>query len=238
MESPGPFLPPNCLVASTILEVVHTLEEGLRINPGPNNVPPSHLFVPEAVLPQVLDWAQSSLLACHPGVTHNLPLLSRLLWCPAMRQDTMVFVAACVPCACSNTSNACPSGLPRPQVIPRHPWSHIAQDFIPGLPPSDSTTFFFTVIDRFSKCAHFVPLPQLPTAKETAEFIILPIFRLHWLPLKTSAFYSLIVAKPYLSPGFHPKTNGQTKCLNQDLGGGLLCMVEQFLLAGPIPRPR
>ncbi|XP_037531028.1 uncharacterized protein LOC119408303 [Nematolebias whitei] len=44
-------------------------------------------------------------------------------------------------------------------------------------------TVILTIIDRFSKSAHFVPLPKLPTALETAQLMVTHVFRLHGIPL-------------------------------------------------------
>ncbi|KAI3351468.1 hypothetical protein L3Q82_020314, partial [Scortum barcoo] len=45
-----------------------------------------------------------------------------------------------------------------PLPVPRRPWSHISLDFVTGLPPSHGHTAILTVVDRFSKMAHFVHL--------------------------------------------------------------------------------
>lgn len=49
------------------------------------------------------------------------------------------------------------------------------------LPLSNKHTAILTVVDRFSKMAHFVTLPKLPSAKETAELVLLHVFQLHGL---------------------------------------------------------
>ncbi|WP_353749951.1 integrase catalytic domain-containing protein, partial [Shigella sonnei] len=67
--------------------------------------------------------------------------------------------------------------------MPSRPWSHIALDFITGLPLSAGKTVILTVVDRFSKAAHFIPLAKFPSAKETAQIIIENVFRIHGLPL-------------------------------------------------------
>ncbi len=61
-----------------------------------------------------------------------------------------------------------PRGCFAPLPIPSCPWSHIALDFVTGLPPSAGNSVVLTVVDRFSKTARFIPLPKLPAAKETA----------------------------------------------------------------------
>ncbi|KAI2647040.1 Transposon Tf2-6 polyprotein [Labeo rohita] len=53
---------------------------------------------------------------------------------------------------------------------------------VSGLPPSRGFTVILTVVDRFSKAVHFVPLPKLPSAKETAQLVIDHIFWIHGVP--------------------------------------------------------
>ena len=113
-------------------------------------------------------------------------------------------------------------------------------DFVTGLPPSKGNTTILTVVDRFSKMAHFVPLTKLPSAKETAEQVLLHVFRLHGLPVDvvsdrgpqfTSVFWrefcTLIGATVSLSSGFHPQSNGQSERMNQEMETALRCMVSQ-----------
>lgn len=52
------------------------------------------------------------------------------------------------------------------------PCSHIALDFLTGLPPSDEKTAIATVVDQFSKMAYFVRLEKLQSAKETAQLLL------------------------------------------------------------------
>ncbi|KAK7933592.1 hypothetical protein WMY93_004488 [Mugilogobius chulae] len=54
-----------------------------------------------------------------------------------MTSDTREFVSACSVCARNKSSHRAPSGLLRPLPVPHRPWSHIAVDFVTGLPPSE-----------------------------------------------------------------------------------------------------
>ena len=39
------------------------------------------------------------------------------------------------------------------------------------------------IVDRFSKTIHFVPLPKLPSASETAKLLVLHVFKLHGISM-------------------------------------------------------
>ncbi|KAF7647356.1 hypothetical protein LDENG_00173630 [Lucifuga dentata] len=97
-----------------------------------------------------------------------------------------------------------------------------------------------TIVDRFSRAAHFVPLPKLPSAKETAELLVQHVVRIHGLPSDIvsdrgpqfdsqfwRAFCKLLGATPSLSSGYHPQTNGQTERANQQLEVVLKCMTSE-----------
>ncbi|XP_060924550.1 uncharacterized protein LOC132998821 [Limanda limanda] len=127
-----------------------------------------------------------------------------------------------------------------PLPVPHRPWSDIALDFVTGLPPSKGNTTILTVVDRFSKMVHFIPLPKLPSAKETAEAVLEHVFRIHGFPKDVvsdrgpqfvsqfwKAFCSLLGATVSLSSGYHPQSNGQAERMNQDLETGLRCLVSQ-----------
>ena len=78
-------------------------------------------------------------------------------------------------------------GLWRSPVGPGWPWSHISLDFVTGLPPSQDKTTILTIIDRFSKAAHFIPLDKLPSSSETSDLLINHVFRLHGIPSNPSS---------------------------------------------------
>ena len=45
-----------------------------------------------------------------------------------------------------------------------------------------NNTVIMTVVDRFSKSAHFIPFPKLPSALDTGELLVQHVFCLHWIP--------------------------------------------------------
>uniref|UniRef100_A0A3P9MBS0 Integrase catalytic domain-containing protein n=1 Tax=Oryzias latipes TaxID=8090 RepID=A0A3P9MBS0_ORYLA len=154
-----------------------------------------------------------------------------------MEKDVREYVAACSTCARSKSSFSAPAGLLHPLSTPNRPWSHLAMDFFTGLPPSHGNTVILTVVDRFSKMAHFIPFPQLPTATETANLMVNHVFRHHGIPVDIvsdrgpqftsqiwKAFCSATVS---LTCGYHPQSNGQAERANHELEAALRCLVAQ-----------
>uniref|UniRef100_A0A4W6DDB3 Integrase catalytic domain-containing protein n=1 Tax=Lates calcarifer TaxID=8187 RepID=A0A4W6DDB3_LATCA len=157
-----------------------------------------------------------------------------------MKGDIVEFVAACPVCSSNKTSRQPPHGLLHPLPVPKRPWSDISMDFVTGLPPSEGNTTILTIVDRFSKMVHFVPMSKLPSAKETAEAVLYNVVRLHGFPKDIVSdrglqfvarfwrdFCKLVGASASLSSGYHPESNGQTERLNQELETVLRCVTSQ-----------
>lgn len=88
-------------------------------------------------------------------------------------------MAACVMCARSKALHRPPAGLLYPLPVPSRPWSHIPVDLVTGLPPSNGHTVILTIVDRFPKMVHYVPLSKLPFTTETADLLPMHVFRIH-----------------------------------------------------------
>lgn len=101
--------------------------------------------------------------------------------------DTSEFVTAFSICAHGKSSHRVTVGLLRPLPNLSSPWSHSSVNFTTGLPPSEGKTVILTIVDCFSKAVHFVPLVKLPLSLETANLLILHVFRLHGIPQKIAS---------------------------------------------------
>uniref|UniRef100_A0A8C1U5W3 Gypsy retrotransposon integrase-like protein 1 n=1 Tax=Cyprinus carpio TaxID=7962 RepID=A0A8C1U5W3_CYPCA len=224
-------IPPARVVGAMIWGIERLVKRALAHSFVPRGCPRHLLFVPVSARRAVLQWGHSSKLAAHPGVRGTIALVKQRFWWPSRERDVRRFVAACAICAQTKSGHSPPAGLLRPLPVPSRPWSHIALDFISGLPSSAGLTVILTVVDRFSKAAHFIPLPKLPSAKETAQIMIDHVFKLHGLPSDIVSdrgpqfasqfwreFCRQIGASASLSSGFHPQTNGQAERANQSVG--------------------
>lgn len=130
----------------------------------------------------MIDWVHKGKFACHPGGGRTSSLIRRYFWWDSIDKDVKEYVAAFSICARNKSNPRRPAGYLQPLSIPRRPWSHISLDFVTGLPVSSGKTTILTVIDRFSKAAHFITLDKLPTATETARVLMDHVFRLHGIP--------------------------------------------------------
>ncbi|KAJ0059379.1 hypothetical protein NL108_016159 [Boleophthalmus pectinirostris] len=237
---PDTILSSSHMVATLTWEVEERVKAALENNPGPSTCPNNLLFVPQHLRSDVLQWAHSSKLTCHPGIQRTKEVLLQRFWWGTLDEDTRDFVNACQVCNQSKSMHQAPAGHLLPLPVPHRPWSHISLDFVSGLPVSSGHTTILTVVDRFSKMAHFIPLAKLPSAKETAELMLQHVFRLHGLPTDivtdrgpqfTSIFWRefclLLGATVSLSSGYHPQSNGQTERINQQMETVLRCMASR-----------
>ncbi|KAF0900269.1 hypothetical protein E2562_029820 [Oryza meyeriana var. granulata] len=112
-------------------------------------------------------------------------------------------------------------------------WADIGLDFVEALPKVGGKSVILTVVDRFSKYCHFIPLAHPYMAETVAQAFFSNIVRLHGIPQSmvsdrdpvfTSKFWSelmhLLGAKLHMTSAFHPQSNGQTEAANKciDLG--------------------
>ncbi|XP_053575173.1 uncharacterized protein LOC128664360, partial [Bombina bombina] len=168
-------------------------------------------------------------------------LLKQHVWWPTLSQDVKDYVSVCTQCAMNKTPRQLPSGLLQPLPIPHQPWTHVSMDFITDLPLSAGNNTIWVVVDRFTKTAHFVPLPGLPSAKRLSELFISHIVRIHGFPLDivsdrgvqfVSRFWRSL-CKHFgttisLSTSHHPQSNGQTERVNQCLETYLRHYVDHY----------
>jgi hypothetical protein len=94
-------------------------------------------------------------------------------------------------------------------------------DFVEGLPRVNGKSVILTVVDRFSKATHFIPLAHMYTATTVAHAFFDSIVRLHDIPSSivndhdpvfTSRFWTELFfaagVKLNMSSAFHPQSDG------------------------------
>jgi hypothetical protein len=148
-----------------------------------------------------------------------------------MDDQIINYVKTCVDCQKNKAARHQPYGLLNPLELPYSPWQSIAMDFITDLPESEGCDQLWVIIDRYTKMAHFIPLPKVgKTASDLAKIFAREIWRLHGIPSDIVSdrdsrftsetwkeFLQLLGIRPRMSTAFHPQTDGQTERLNQTI---------------------
>ena len=181
-EAPETILCPEVFVNAIEMEIERKVREAVGSEAAPSGCADGRQYVPRESRAEVLQWGHASQLSGHPDNHRTLTFIQRKFWRPEMREDIASFVAACSVCAQTKVPHQLPQGLLQPLPIPHRAWSHIALDFVTGLPPSNRHNTILTVVDRVSKAVHFIPLTKLPSALETAQLLITHVIRLHDIP--------------------------------------------------------
>jgi len=117
------------------------------------------------------------------GQDKTIELIRRNFWWPKMNEQIIDYVRSCPECQKNKTARHQPYGLSSPLELPYAPWQSIAMDFITDLPTSEGCDQLWVIIDRFTKMAHFVPLPQNEKmAAHLAVRFAKEIWRFHGTP--------------------------------------------------------
>ena len=179
----------------------------------------------------ILESEHDTKVAGHMGQDKTIELIRRNFWWPKMDEHIIDFVRSCPECQKNKAARHQPYGLLNPLELPYAPWQSIAMDFITDLPSSDGCDQLWVVIDRFTKMAHFIPLPTTgKTAFDLARIFAREVWKYHGLPTdivsdRDSRFTSGIWTeflqtsgiRSRMSTAFHPQTDGQTERLNQTI---------------------
>ncbi|KAK1661786.1 hypothetical protein QYE76_049945 [Lolium multiflorum] len=194
------------------------------------------IFVPDHddLRHQVLLMAHS---AGHEGIQKTLHRLRADFYIPGDRTLVRDWVRSCVTCQRNKTETLRPAGMLQPLEVPSQVWSDISMDFIEGLPKVGGKSVILTVVDRFSKYAHFIALGHPYTAASVARAFFDGIVRLHGFPASIVSdrdpvftghvwrdLFRMAGVKLRFSTAFHPQTDGQSEVVNKVIAMYLRCV--------------
>ncbi|GMI80799.1 hypothetical protein HRI_001749200 [Hibiscus trionum] len=115
-------------------------------------------------------------------------------------------------------------------------------DFVSGLPLSPSKkNSVWVIVDRFTKCAHFLVVNTTDSLDKLANLYIREIVRLHGVPKSIvsdrdlrftarfwSCLHSALGSHLHFSTSYHPQSDGQSERVIQVLEDMLRCCVIDF----------
>jgi len=196
----------------------------------------ARIFVPDYgdLRHQVLLLAHS---AGHEGIQKTLHRLRAEFYIPGDLALVQDWVRACDTCQRNKTETLRPAGLLQPLEVPSRVWADISLDFIEGLPKVGGKSVILTVVDRFSKYAHFIALGHPYTAASVARAFFDGIVRLHGFPESIVSdrdpvftghvwrdLFKMAGVKLRMSTTFHPQTDGQSEVVNKVIAMYLRCV--------------
>ncbi|WVZ49645.1 hypothetical protein U9M48_000985 [Paspalum notatum var. saurae] len=175
--------------------------------------------------------------AGHGGIQKTLHRLRADFYVPGDRSLVRDFVRSCTVCQRNKTEALHPAGLLQPQEVPSQVWADISMDFVEGLSKVHGKSVILTVVDRFSKYAHFIALGHPYTAASVARAFFDSIVRLHGFsssivsdrdPVFTGSFwhdlFRMAGVKLRMSTAFHPQMDGQSEVVNKAITMYLRCL--------------
>ncbi|GKD09026.1 ty3-gypsy retrotransposon protein, partial [Tanacetum coccineum] len=164
----------------------------------------------------------------HGGVKKMMVGLSAVFYWKGMRKAVEAYVKQCRVCQQTKYSTQAIGGYLQPLATPTAVWEDLSMDFITGMPVSKGLTVVLVVVDRFSKYAHFAPLPTSFNAHKVAEVFVDTVIKLHGIP-KTivsdrdpifvsnfwTQLFKLSGTQLNHSTAYHPQSDGQTEVVNR-----------------------
>jgi hypothetical protein len=146
-------------------------------------------------------------------------------------------VRGCITCKKNKIEHLHHAGLLQPLGVLSAIWADISMDFIKGFHKINGKSVILTVVDRFSKAAHFITLGHPYTVTTVARAFFIEIIRLHGIlssiisdhdPTFTSNFwqelFKLSGVRLQMSLAFHPQFDGPTEVVNKIITMYLRCL--------------
>lgn len=82
-------------MGAVTLEIEQKVMEANRCGQIPDGAPLDRLFIPPDLLSQLIHWAHTSLISCHPGVSRTVLVIRQRFWWPMIKREVTEYMAAC-----------------------------------------------------------------------------------------------------------------------------------------------
>src|SRR5258705_1164801 len=172
----------------------------------------------------------SAIVARHPRHWKTLELVSWNYWWPGLSRYIAKFVTGCNMCNWAKTFPTQKVGKLIPNKVPDRCWQVISVDMIGELLDSKGYNAILVVVDHLSKRVHTIPTVTSLDSTRVAQLFLKHVWHHHGLPEEVISDHgpsfisnfsckltALLGVKLTPSTSYHPQTNGQTECINQEI---------------------
>ena len=201
--------------------------EGILTYKGQVYIPPDKLLQRS-----VVQWCHDHETAGHPGYLKTRQLVAAEFWWPGLAQYVRKYIEGCAVCQ-QNKSNIHPTSSPLTPIksLASHLFQQISCDLITDLPPSSGFDSLLVMVDHgLTKGVILCPTKKSVTAEGIATLFFYKVYLHFGLydkiisdrgPQFASAFTKelgcLLNYDLSLSTAYHPQTDGETECVNQEI---------------------
>jgi len=211
------------------LDPAFTVRDGLVLYEG-------RVYIPAASA-RLNDVLQLAHMGGHEGIQRTLQRLPQRFYVEHDRRIVGDFVRSSPTCQRNKMETLHPTGLLQPLPVPSRVSADISINFVEALPKVHGKSVLLTVVDRFSKYAHFIALGHPYTASSVARAFFHEIVRLHGFPESIVSdrdpvftghvwrdLFRHAGVKLRMSTAFHSQTDRQSKVVNKIITMYLICL--------------
>ncbi|SJL12749.1 uncharacterized protein ARMOST_16180 [Armillaria ostoyae] len=175
------------------------------------------IYVPRdsATRGEVISCCHDHITAGHLGIEKTKELVLRDYWWPKLKRDVEAYI----------------QGSPlHPNEVPSEPWTHISVDMITGLIPCKKLDAILVIVDHFSKAIILIACKTTLSSEGWAKILRDEVYAKYGMPVTVISdrgprfvskflqdLYKMLDIKGNTSTAFHPQTDGQTECANQEI---------------------
>ena len=132
---------------------------------------------------KVMSESHEPPYAGHRGIQPTTQAIKLYFYWPHMQQDIEDYVSKCIVCQKVKYERGKALGLLQPLPIANLTWQSISMDFVFGLPKcTQGNNGIWTIVDRFSKQAHFLLVKKTIKATNMATLFLSQVFKHHGMP--------------------------------------------------------